>query len=99
MAKRNDALSLIGAPAQTQATETPAPAKAKSARVVPIKAAAPEEKAEVARVMLYLSPKVAKKVKEIALHQDRKAHDVYLEALDAYLKDQGFGGLAAIAAR
>ena len=66
--------------------------------MVPLKAPQ-DDKAEVARVMLYLHPKVAKKVKEIALHEDCKAHDIYLKALDAYLKAKGFGGLTDIAAR
>jgi hypothetical protein len=57
------------------------------------------DKPDVARVMLYLHPKVVRKVKEIALHEDCKAHDIYLKALDAYLRERGFGGLTDIAAR
>ena len=94
-ANKNAALEALGfAPAK--ATEEP-PATL-PARVVPLKAPQ-DDKAEVARVMLYLHPKVAKKVKEIALHEDCKAHDIYLKALDAYLKAKGFGGLTDIAAR
>jgi hypothetical protein len=65
-------------------TEAPAPAK-------PAK--------DVAKVMLYLHPKVARKFKEIAFTEDRKAHDVYLDALDAYLTAQGHGGLKGVIGR
>jgi hypothetical protein len=99
MNKRNDALKALGATAPITATEAPAPpTQAQPTHVVAIKPLA-EDKNEVARVMLYLPPKVAKKVKEIALHQDRKAHDIYLDALDTYLKAKGFGGLTDIAVR
>jgi hypothetical protein len=48
---------------------------------------------DVARVMLYLHPKVARKFKEMGFSGNRKAHDVYLDALDLYLTQQGHGGL------
>jgi hypothetical protein len=74
------------------------PEAAPAAQVVPLKAVQ-DDRADVARVMLYLHPKVAKKVKEIALHEDCKAHSIYLAALDEYLRGRGYGGLTDIAAR
>ena len=50
----------------------------------------------VARVMLYLHPKVARKFKEIGFVENRKAHDVYLDALDFYLNHAGHGGLRKV---
>jgi hypothetical protein len=109
MAKRNAALDALASVATPPAAETTPPptvgqgaapkvVEPKTAKVVALQPAQ-DEKADVARVMLYLHPKVAKKVKEIALHEDCKAHDIYLKALDSYLKTKGFGGLADIAAR
>ncbi|MBA9071805.1 hypothetical protein FHR71_005591 [Methylobacterium sp. RAS18] len=54
---------------------------------------------DVAKVMLYLPPKVARKFKEIAFTEDRKAHDVYLEAIDTYLVAQGHGGIKGVTGR
>lgn len=54
---------------------------------------------DVARVMLYLHPKVARKFKEMGFIENRKAHDVYLEALDLYLTRQGHGGLKGVIER
>jgi hypothetical protein len=89
--KRNAALEALGGapkvvemPAVAEPVEAPAPAK-------PAK--------DVAKVMLYLHPKVARKFKEIAFTEDRKAHDVYLDALDAYLTAQGHGGLKGVSGR
>lgn len=45
------------------------------------------------KTMVYLHPKVARKFKEIAFVENRKANDVYLDALDLYLRQQGHGGL------
>lgn len=42
-----------------------------------------------AKVMLYTHPKVARKLKEIALIEDKKANDVILEALDLYFAKAG----------
>jgi hypothetical protein len=87
--KRNAALEALGgAPKVTEAPAAaePAPAPVKPAR-------------DVAKVMLYLHPKVARKFKEIAFTEDRKAHDVYLDALDAYLTAQGHGGLTGVIGR
>ena len=46
-----------------------------------------------ARSMLYLPPKAKRKFKEIAFHEDRKEHDVYIEALREYLERKGHKGL------
>ncbi|HMO30208.1 hypothetical protein [Enterovirga sp.] len=65
--------------------------------------ASPSERApksdDVARVMLYLHPKVARKFKEMGFVENRKAHDVYLDALDLYLARQGHGGLKGVIGR
>lgn len=47
----------------------------------------------VAKVMLYVHPKVARKMKEIAFTEDRKANDIYLDAVDHYLKHVGHRGI------
>lgn len=92
--KRNAALeALVGGAAK--AAEAPA-----RAVVEPVEVPAPAKPAkDVAKVMLYLHPKVARKFKEIAFTEDRKAHDVYLDALDAYLTAQGHGGLKGVSGR
>jgi hypothetical protein len=73
------------------------PQAAAAVTVSEIPAAAPEKPSRaVAKVMLYLPPKVARKFKEIAFIEDRKAHDVYLDALDLYLRQQGHGGLKSV---
>ncbi len=91
--KHNPALAIIGGGRPSSPAE-PAPAAP---------AAAPEPTKspgrDVAKVMLYLPPKVARKFKEIAFHEERKAHDVYLDALDAYLVAQGHGGLKGVTER
>jgi len=86
--KRNAALeALLAVRPQAAAAATPTEA--------PV--AAPEKPSRpVAKVMLYLPPKVARKFKEIAFIEDRKAHDVYLDALDLYLHQQGHGGLKSV---
>ncbi|RTL25622.1 MAG: hypothetical protein EKK49_19695 [Rhodocyclaceae bacterium] len=91
--KRNAALEALGG--VPKAIEAPVPLAAE-----PEEAPAPAKPAkDVAKVMLYLHPKVARKFKEIAFTEDRKAHDVYLEALDAYLTAQGHGGLKGVSGR
>ena len=45
------------------------------------------------RVMLYLSPKAKKKFREIAFHEDRKEHDIFMDALREYLEKRGHNGL------
>lgn len=91
--KRNAALeALVGAP---KIVEVTAPTI-----VAPVEEPAPPKPArDVAKVMLYLHPKVARKFKEIAFTEDRKAHDVYLDALNAYLIAQGHGGLKGVSGR
>lgn len=93
--KPNPALKIIsGNAAKPQAAAAPADA-------APAPAPAPEKSSgrDVAKVMLYLPPKVARKFKEIAFTEDRKAHDIYLDALDAYLVAQGHGGLKGVIGR
>ena len=46
-----------------------------------------------ARSMLYLPPKAKRKFKEIAFHENRKEHDIYMEALREYLERKGHKGL------
>lgn len=65
----------------------------------PSPAASAKPSKDVAKVMLYLHPKVARKFKEVAFTEDRKAHDVYLDALDLYLTQQGHGGLKGVTER
>jgi hypothetical protein len=43
--------------------------------------------------MPYLPPKAKRKFKEIAFHENRKEHDVYVEALREYLERRGHKGL------
>lgn len=60
------------------------------------KAAKPHDgtvRATYKRVMLYLPPKAKKKMQEIAFTTDRKAHDIYLDALREYLERSGHPGL------
>ena len=45
------------------------------------------------RAMLYLPPKAKRKFKEIAFHENRKEHDIYMEALREYLERKGHKGL------
>ena len=106
MNKRNAALSAIGAqpeaPKPTVVTTTAEPAS------VPAQAAAPEKVTQLPRparasktvdkVMLYLPPKVARKFKEMAFHEDCKAHDLYLQALADFLRAKGHGSTADILA-
>ena len=90
--KRNAALEALGG--VPKPVEAPAPIQA-----APEPAAPAKPSKDVAKVMLYLHPKVARKFKEIAFTEDRKAHDVYLDALDAYLTAQGHGGLKGVSGR
>ncbi|WP_210287878.1 hypothetical protein, partial [Methylobacterium sp. R2-1] len=90
-----------GSPA-APATPAPVPAQGPAAapvEVAPAPAAPAKPSKDVAKVMLYLHPKVARKFKEIAFTEDRKAHDVYLDALDAFLTQQGHGGLKGVVER
>jgi len=45
------------------------------------------------RVMLYLPPKAKNKFREIAFHEDRKPHDIFMDALREYLEKRGHKGL------
>jgi hypothetical protein len=46
-------------------------------------------KEKMAKVMLYLPPSVKRKFDEMAFNDDCKAHDHYMRALEAYLRQQG----------
>lgn len=91
--KRNAALDAILA--------TPAKVPEPTTSVVSFHPApsSPDDAKAIAKVMLYLPPKVAKKFKEIAFHEDCKAHDVYLRALAAYLRSEGHGPTADLLVR
>jgi hypothetical protein len=86
--KRNAALEALGsvAPALAPIVE-PEP-------LPPVKATK-----AVAKVMVYMPAKVARKFKEMAFIEDRKANDIYLEALDLYLTKQGHGGIDGVTGR
>jgi hypothetical protein len=86
--KRNAALEALGAVPMPLA---PVPVVAEEPAVKPAK--------RYAKVMVYCHPKVARKFKEIAFTEDRKANDVYLEALDLYLTRAGHGGIDGVTGR
>lgn len=103
--KKNAALEALmkGTPAASVAP-VPVPAEGQAAPLPPVEAAplsaAPAKPAkDVAKIMLYLHPKVARKFKEMGFVEERKAHDVYLAALDLYLTQQGHGGLKGVIER
>jgi hypothetical protein len=107
MSKRNAALEALTGGKKPTAnvvelkSELAAEAAARDERGEPAAAPAPVRKPTVrqtvanssARSMLYLPPKAKRKFKEIAFHEDRKEHDVYIEALREYLERKGHKGL------
>lgn len=106
MAKTNPALAILqgqtNAP-QSAAATTPADPKvvsmvAEAAPAKPVKASAGTADNQT-RVMVYLPPKVARKFKEMAFFENRKANDLYLEAVDQYLTKQGHGGIKGVSGR
>ena len=91
--KRNAALEALGAAPRKAPVHLEEPA-------APEGDPAPQKSAKtVAKVMVYMPAKVARKFKEIAFTEDRKANDVYLEALDLYLQQQGHGGIKGVTER
>lgn len=98
MPKRNAALdAIVGRGQPTTPAHNIVPMSQEAPPSAPAK---PESKAdERSKVMLYLHPKVARKFKEIAFVEDRKAHDIYLDALDQFLTQQGHGGLKGVIER
>jgi hypothetical protein len=88
LAKRNAALEALGA--------APRPVLAPEPMSSPPNKAASKRHS---KVMVYLHPKVARKFKEIAFVEERKANEVYLDALDLYLRQQGHGGLKDVIER
>jgi len=83
--KRNAALEAIGG--APKATSTPPEPELQEAPAAPPR---------YTKVMVYMPPKVARKFKEMAFHEDRKANDVYLDAIDLYLQKQGHGGIKGV---
>jgi hypothetical protein len=90
--KRNAALEALVGPA-------PKPAAPRLVETDAVVAAPVKPPKGVSKVMLYVHPKVARKFKEIAFTEDRKANDVYLDALDAFLTQQGHGGIKGVTER
>jgi hypothetical protein len=87
--KRNAALEALGVRPKVQPVVLPLPiTEEETSPAKPPKT--------VAKVMVYVHPKVARKFKEMAFIEDRKANDVYLDALDSYLIQQGHGGLKSV---
>lgn len=86
-AKRNAALDAIKGEAPADARQDAA------AAATPIPANAPKPVPKYAKVMLYTHPKVARKLKEIAFVESRKANDVILEAIDLYFAKAGHTGI------
>ena len=101
MGKTNPALAILqGQTSSPQPTTAAAPAAQKVVPMLPEQA--PTKPARVSpegRVMVYLPPKVARKFKEMAFFENRKANDLYLEAVDAYLTKQGHGGIKGVTGR
>ena len=106
MAKTNPALAILqgqasvpqAAAASTAADQKVVPMMAEAAPAKPAKASAGTADNQT-RVMVYLPPKVARKFKEMAFFENRKANDLYLEAVDAYLTKQGHGGIKGVSGR
>lgn len=95
--KRNAALEALSAPPKAANGRRVGPASGGSRERRDFKPA--KSSKTVAKVVVYMPPKVARKFKEIAFTEDRKANDVYLEALDLYLTQQGHGGLKGVTSR
>jgi hypothetical protein len=105
MSKRNAALeALTKAPAtsnvvELKADDVPAAPPEPVWSETPVPPRLPKAPARktvansAARSMLYLPPKAKRKFKEIAFHEDRKEHDIYMEALREYLERKGHKGL------
>ena len=101
MTKRNAALEAIGGAARAAEPAPPvdtSPTVPEATTSEPAAKPAGKSSAQT-RVMLYTHPKVARKFKEIAFIENRKANDIYLEALDLYLTQQGHGGLKGVIKR
>jgi hypothetical protein len=95
MSKRNAALEAL---TRTKPASEPNIVEFKTEQPVsPVSVEDPAEPAApaipLARSMLYLPPKAKRKFKEIAFHEDRKEHDIYIEALREYLERKGHKGL------
>jgi hypothetical protein len=97
MSKRNAALEALAkapAPSPSNVIELKADDPAPAPVAAPVEKPARQTVANsAARAMLYLPTKAKRKFKEIAFHEDRKEHDVYMEALREYLERRGHKGL------
>jgi hypothetical protein len=86
MSKRNAALEALSGASITPAANNPSSVPApENTSILPRQ----KEGKPVGKVMLYLPPKVARKFKEMAFHEDCKAHDLYVQAIEAYLRLRG----------
>ena len=95
MNKRNAALEAIGGTPAPQATVVPMTVEPAAQAVEAVPDKAPEAKGRPSKAVT----KGARKFKEIAFTEERKANDVYLEALDLYLAKHGHGGVKAVSSR
>jgi hypothetical protein len=88
MAKKPDYGNLTLEPPETDA---PAPAAVTGARNEKSVRGRTLKEASTQTVM-YLHPAAAKALKRYALEQDRKPHDLMIEALEAWFKSHGLQG-------
>ncbi len=94
--KRNAALEALGRkPAAPAGLHPPSAPVSEPAALMPRQ----KDAKAPSKVMLYLPPKVARKFKEMAFHEDCKAHDLYVQALEAYLRQRGHAGEANLLKR
>jgi len=99
VSKGNAALdALLGAGFESAMDARP-PAEDTTETVVNIRTRRGKQARGVRRVTVYMPAKVARKFREIAFTEERKANDVYLEALDLYLTKQGHGGIKGVTER
>jgi hypothetical protein len=97
--KRNAALEALLGAGYAPAPETPPPTIAEEGSATVLAMQPVKARKSVAKVMVYMPAKVARKFREIAFTEERKANDVYLDALDLYLTKQGHGGIKGVIER
>lgn len=97
MAKQRPSLEAFAQGATSPTPEPAAPA-ATPGKVVELvqPAAAPKARKDRPHTTLYLSKRVQKAIKEIALQYDRKPHDLYLEGINMMLTHYGRPTIAEI---
>jgi hypothetical protein len=86
MPKKNVALEVLSTPA-VEAEPAPVPAKTQQK---------PKQDKPYTKVMVYIPPQVQRKFKEIAFTHDKKANDIYVEAINSYLKAHGYGDISSV---